>query len=298
MKNKFSIYSFYRFTEIINKKLIKNNLDQHLSHYNVRGTILLADEGINGTLCASHKDLYEKLKFIRNLLKIRNLNLKVNTSTFLPFNRMKVRLKKEIVSLGKGDIDVTKNYKTYVKPSEWNELIKNKDIKIIDVRNTFEIDIGKFKNAINPKTKSFREFPYSLTKMNITKNDTIAMYCTGGIRCEKASAFLKINGYKNVYQLKGGIINYLDYSKKSSHDSLWKGECFVFDNRVTINKDLDKGKYIQCYGCRRPITKKDTKSRYYKKGVFCPNCFNERSDQQKKRSQSRQNQIELSKLNI
>tara|TARA_Y100000768_G_scaffold333690_1_gene273869 strand:+ start:3722 stop:4654 length:933 start_codon:yes stop_codon:yes gene_type:complete len=292
MKNKFSVYSFYRFTKITDKKLIKNSLDKQLSLYHVRGTILLADEGINGTLSAKKKDLDKILKFIRNTLKIRKLNLKVNKSSFLPFNRMKVRLKKEIVSLGKGVVDISSSNKNHIDPSEWNKFLKNKDIKVIDVRNNFEIDIGKFRNAINPKTKSFREFPKSLKKMKIDKNDTIAMYCTGGIRCEKVSAFLKINGYKNIYQLKGGIINYLDYVKNNNHNTLWKGECFVFDNRVTINKELNKGKYIQCFGCRRPITKKDTLSANYIKGVSCPYCYNERSEEQKKKSRVRQNQIE------
>ena len=290
MKNKFSIFSFYRFIRIKDKKLIKTKLDECLSQYNVKGTILLANEGINGALSASKKDLNSIIKLIRELLKIRNLNLKINTTSFLPFNKVKVRLKKEIVSLGKGKIDVRKN--NYVDPSEWNLIIKNKDIKVIDVRNNFEIDIGKFQDSLNPKTKSFREFPNKIKQLDLQKDSRIAMYCTGGIRCEKASSYLKANGYKDVVQLKGGIINYLEYTKKNKTINLWNGQCFVFDNRVTINRNLLIGDYLQCFGCRRPIKKKDTKSKYYLKGVHCPHCVNERSDEQKKKSITRQGQLD------
>lgn len=297
MKNKFSIYSFYHFNEIKDKKAIKNILENYLSPYVVRGTILLADEGINGTLSGSKKDLDNILKFIRNLLKIRNLNLKINKSSFLPFNRIKVRLKKEIVSLGKGIIDVKNSNNNYVNPAEWNKIIENKDIKVIDVRNNFEIDIGKFQNSINPKTISFREFPKSLTKMSINKNDRIAMYCTGGIRCEKASAYMKHLGFKDIIQLQGGILNYLNFVKQNNKKSLWKGDCFVFDDRVTVNKNLIEGKYKQCYGCRHPLNKKDMSSKYYKKGVHCPKCIDKRTSSQIKKSEIRQRQIEIAEKN-
>ena len=292
ISKKLYLYSFYRFTVIHEKKAIKQKLDEYLSLHNVKGTILLANEGINGSISAQKKDLDNIIKFIRNLLRIRKINLKINSCKYLPFNRMKVRLKKEIVSLGKGIIDVNKYNGKLVHPKDWDRIILDKDTKLIDVRNEFEIGIGKFKNSINPKTNSFREFPDSISKLEINKNDKIAMYCTGGIRCEKASAFLKISGYRNVYQLKGGIINYLKYKKNSAKDSLWNGECFVFDGRVTINKKLNKGRYFQCYGCRRPITKKDLNSPEYKKGVSCPHCVNERTAEQKFSSLTRQRQIE------
>ncbi len=173
--------------------------------------------------------------------------------------------------------------------------IHNK-VKIIDVRNNFETCIGSFNNSINPRTDSFRDFPRAMEKMGLNKNDKIAMYCTGGIRCEKASSYLKMKGYKKVYQLDGGIISYLDYAKNKRNKTLWQGECFVFDERVTINKKLLKGNYLQCYGCRRPLAKKDTRSKYYVKGVSCSYCFKKRSTSQMKRSIDRQRQINIAKL--
>ena len=291
--NKFYIYSFYRFFDLKEKKNTKTILDLFLSGKFVRGTILLADEGINGTISGEKKVLEDIISFIKKELKIRKLNFKINQNSFLPFSRIKVRLKKEIVSLGKGDLKIDKQNAQFVSPADWNKVVSNKKTIVIDVRNQFEIDIGKFKNSLNPKTDSFRDFPKQLEKMKINKDSKIAMYCTGGIRCEKASVFMKIHGYKNIVQLDGGIINYLDYKKKHKSVSIWKGECFVFDERITINENLLKGKYLQCYGCRRPITKRDTLSVKYKKGVCCSYCFNERSETQKKRSFSRQKQIDM-----
>ena len=291
-KKKYNVFSFYRFLQINDKSKIKHLLDHYCSEKNIKGTILLANEGINGSIAGSIKDIELTLKFIKKLLKIRKLDPKINEVDFLPFNRIKVRLKKEIVSLGKGYINVQKLKGDLIEPSEWNLILEDKNTEVIDVRNSFEIKIGKFKHAINLNTNSFREFPKMLKKMNLKKNKKIAMYCTGGIRCEKASSYLKMEGYKNVVQLSGGILNYLAYTNNEDTYSLWKGECFVFDNRVAVNKSLKKGRYIQCYGCRRPITKKETKSELYVKGVSCPYCFYERSDSQKKNSLMRQKQIE------
>ena len=291
-KKKYNVFSFYRFLQINDKSKIKDLLDHYFSEKNIKGTVLLANEGINGSIAGSIKDIESTLKFIKKLLKIRKLDPKINEVDFLPFNRIKVRLKKEIVSLGKGNINVQKLKGDLIEPSEWNLILEDKNTEVIDIRNSFEIKIGKFKYAINLNTNSFREFPKMLKKMNLKKNKRIAMYCTGGIRCEKASSYLKMEGYKNVVQLSGGILNYLAYTNNEDSYSLWKGECFVFDNRVAVNKSLKKGTYIQCYGCRRPITKKETKSELYVKGVSCPYCFYERSDYQKKNSLMRQKQIE------
>ena len=291
-KKKYNVFSFYRFLQINDKSKIKDLLDHYFSEKNIKGTILLANEGINGSIAGSIKDIESTIKFIKKLLKIRKLDPKINEVDFLPFNRIKVRLKKEIVSLGKGNINVQKLKGDLIEPSEWNLILEDKNTEVIDIRNSFEIKIGKFKYAINLNTNSFREFPKMLKKMNLKKNKRIAMYCTGGIRCEKASSYLKMEGYKNVVQLSGGILNYLAYTNNEDSYSLWKGECFVFDNRVAVNKSLKKGTYIQCYGCRRPITKKETKSELYVKGVSCPYCFYERSDSQKKNSLMRQKQIE------
>ena len=290
--NHLFVYTFYRFKNLDNLNETKNTLSNFFKNSKIKGTILISNEGINGSLSGSRKELDASIKLIKNYLKIKKLDLKINNTKFIPFNKIRIRIKKEIVSLGQGIIDVNKYSGKLVDPKDWDRIILDKDTKLIDVRNEFEIGIGKFKNSINPKTNSFREFPDSISKLEINKNDKIAMYCTGGIRCEKASAFLKISGYRNVYQLKGGIINYLKYKKNSAKDSLWNGECFVFDGRVTINKKLNKGRYFQCYGCRRPITKKDLNSPEYKKGVSCPHCVNERTAEQKFSSLTRQRQIE------
>ncbi len=289
----FHIYSFYRFFNHRQKTQNKKKLDIFFSNKFVKGTILLANEGINGTIAGEKKELNDTISFIRKTLRIRNLNIKINRNSYIPFSRMRVRLKKEIVSLGKGYLNVIRNSAQLVNPVEWNKIITDKDTTVIDVRNKFEVEIGKFKNARNPMTISFRDFPRQLEKMKLRKDKKIAMYCTGGIRCEKASTYMKAHGYNNIVQLNGGIINYLSHKKEERSKNYWNGECFVFDERVTINKKLAKGKYLQCYGCRRPITKKDTLSNKYKKGVCCPYCFNERSEAQKQRSISRQKQIDL-----
>ena len=288
----FYVYSFYRFKHIKNKKTIKFKLEQFISNKVVRGTILIANEGVNGSISGSKDDLLNIIRFIKKLLCIKKMELKINLVDFLPFNKMKIRLKKEIVSMGKGLVAVSQKTNKFIDPNKWDTFIKQKKIKLIDLRNNYEIDIGNFRNAINPNTKNFREFPNKFEKMNIGKNDVIAMYCTGGIRCEKAAGYLNHKGYKNVYQLKGGIINYLSHSINKKIKSQWNGECFVFDNRVAINKELKKGNYLQCYGCRNPITKKDTKSKKYQKGVSCHKCYDLRSENQKKRSLSRQIQID------
>ena len=286
------IYTFYKFLNIKNKKNIKSLLDKYFKKKLLRGTILIANEGINASISGTENDLSETINMIKKILRIRKLNIKINKNKFLPFNRIKVRLKKEIVSLGKGKIDVNKLARNHVHPAKWNDMIKKKNVKLIDTRNIYEFDIGQFKGAINPKTKSFREFPKKLKKLGIKKNEKLAIYCTGGIRCEKASAYLKMNGFRNIVQLDGGILNYLDYVNKKNKKTLWNGECFVFDNRVTVNKNLEKGNYYQCHGCRHPITEKDLKSNKYKKGVYCPHCFNKRSKDQKMRSLNRQKQID------
>jgi len=297
--NKIFIYTFYRFIKIIDKNKLKKEIDNFLSEKSVRGTILLADEGINGSISSDKENLDKLVLFIKKKINIRKLEIKINNSDFVPFNRMKVRTKKEIVTLGKADLKVEKLYAKKIDPKYWDKIVKSKNTVLIDVRNKFEIKIGKFKNSINPNTDSFRDFPKFVSRLKIEKNAKIAMYCTGGIRCEKASAYLKTKGYKNILQLKGGIIEYLKYNSENKKNSLWDGECFVFDNRVAVNKKLAKGKYTQCFGCRRPLTKKDVRSYTYKKGIHCPYCINERSEKQIKSSESRQSQINIyNKKNI
>ena len=299
MENNYVIYTFYRFLKIRNKKYIKKKFDSYLKKMPLKGTILIADEGINASISGKEEQVFNFIKQIKKELKIKKIQPKINFTNFIPFNKMKIRIKKEIVSLGMGNFDIKKYTGKNVHPSEWDKIISKKKVKLIDTRNIYEINIGKFINSINPNTNNFREFPKKLSKINISKDDEVAMYCTGGIRCEKASAYLKLNGFTNVMQLEGGIINYLDFmnKKKNKSKSKWKGECFVFDNRVTINNNLSKGKFIQCFGCRNPITMKDTKLESYIKGVSCKYCYNKRSKLQKQRSISRQVQIELAKDN-
>ena len=298
INQKHKVYSFYRFFNLNNKKRLKKDLDIFISKMTIRGTVLLADEGINGSLSGSKEDLDRIIKFIKKWANIRKLDIKINETDFLPFNRVKIRLKKEIVSLGIEKLNVAKSKRNYIEPKAWHKILSNKNIKLIDVRNIFEISIGKFNHAINPKTASFRDFPKSFEKLNLKKNDKIAIYCTGGIRCEKASVYMKQIGFKDIVQLKGGIINYLSYFKKRKNETLWKGECFVFDNRVTINKNLNRGKYLQCHGCRRPISYEDTKSSMFIRGVSCPYCFKIRTKEQKKRSLTRQKQIDFAEANM
>ena len=295
--NKLYIYSFYKFVKILNKISIKCEFEKVLNKINLKGTIILADEGINGSISGNKNDLNYFLETINRILEIKVNDIKINRINTIPFNRMKVRLKKEIVSLGVGEMDINRDGGSYIDPEDWDSMILHKNTQILDVRNNFEIEIGKFKNAIRSNTKSFREFPKTIENLKISKDQPIAMYCTGGIRCEKASAYLKKQGYSMIYQLKGGIINYLEYHKKKEIGSNWQGECFVFDDRVTINKNLEKGKYLQCYACRHPIRDEHILSKEYKKGVSCPYCFHERSDLQKSKSRSRQIQIELAKKN-
>ena len=294
-KDNLKIYSFYRFIKIRNKISLKQDTETFIKSKKIRGTILLSEEGINGSLSGEKRELDQILTFIRKLLKIRKINLKINQVDFIPFNKMKVRLKKEIISLGSKNLINDKFIGDFVSPKEWDMIIKENETKVIDVRNLYEIKIGKFKGSLNPKTENFREFPNSIKKLKIKKDDKIAIYCTGGIRCEKASALLKKNGYKKVVQLEGGILNYLSYINDEQKNTRWTGECFVFDQRVSVKKNLLKGKYSQCYGCRSPITEKDKKSKKYKKGVYCPYCVDNRTANQIFSSQTRQSQIESMK---
>ncbi len=296
-KNKLKIISFYKFIQISKPEKIKSALDSFIRDKMFRGTILLANEGINASISGSENDLKNLIRKIKILLKNKDFNIKENFIDFLPFNKIKVRVKKEIVSLGKKELDVPKYTGQFISPDNWNNLLKKKNIKLIDTRNEYEFNIGHFQNAINPKTKSFRDFPNKLNQLGIKKNDEIIIYCTGGIRCEKISAFLKIEGYQKIMQLEGGILNFLEVTKNTKNNEIWNGECFVFDNRVTVNKNLEKGNYEQCHGCRHPITANEKKLYSYIKGVSCKYCFNKRSEDQKKSSKIRQDQIDKAEEN-
>jgi UPF0176 protein len=261
----------------------------------VRGTLLLADEGINGTIAGARKGIDAVLDWLRSDPRLADIDHKESYTDSLPFNRAKVKLKKEIVTLGVPGIDPKRVVGTYVDPSEWNSLISDPDVILVDTRNDYEFKVGTFKNAINPNTESFRDFPgYVRDNLDPEKHKKIAMFCTGGIRCEKSTAYLKEQGFDEVYHLKGGILKYLEVVP--AQETLWEGECFVFDERVTVNLQLEKGHYDQCNACRLPITAADKAGDHYQQGVSCPHCYDKASDAQKSRFIEREKQMELARL--
>ena len=281
---------FYKFKKV--KNLIKNKkeLQNYFIKYSIRGTIILSSEGINGTISSKKKRVNLMLNTIKKKLKFNNFDsINLSICNFQPFHRGKVKIKKEIVPMGIRIFE--RNLKSHVEPKKWNKLIKNKNTLLIDARKPFEYNVGTFKGSVNPQVNNFRQFPEYLKRLN--KDQPIAMFCTGGIRCEKASVYLEKKGFNNVYQLKGGIINYLKKIKKKA--SLWKGECYVFDNRVSIKHGLVPGSFLMCGGCRKPISNKDKKSIKYEEGVSCPNCHDTLTISQKERFRMRQKQINLAK---
>ena len=288
----FNVFGFYKFKKLQLLKKNKYLLQKCLIKHNIRGTIILAKEGINATIAGEFADITFIINKIKKTLDVKNFDSE-NTSKckFQPFHRAKIKIKKEIVPMELSLSSKIKNKNNYIEPNKWNKLIKDKDTLVLDSRKPFEYDVGTFKKSINPKVDNFRDFPKYLSKLN--KKKPIAMFCTGGIRCEKASFFLKKKGFKNVYQLKGGILNYL--KKVDKKKSLWKGECFVFDNRISVKHGLIKGTYSMCSGCRKPISPKDKKSTKYEAGVSCPNCHDKLSNSQKERFRMRQKQINLAK---
>ncbi len=282
----YKIFGFYKFKKIKNIKLLKKNLKNFIEEEQVRGTIIISIEGINGTI-SFKPTKYKKVKNkILNLLNIRKLdNENISYYKYQVFKKGKIKIKKEVVPIGlKLNKIVTKNK---IEPKDWNKFILKKETVLIDTRKNFEFKVGTFKGSINPELNNFRDFPRYFKTLK--KDQNIGMFCTGGIRCEKASAYLKKKGFKNVYQLKGGIINYLDNVKKK--DSLWSGDCFVFDNRVSIKHGLKPGNLKICPGCRNPIKLSERKSKFYEQGVSCPNCYNNLTNSQKQRFRMRQKQI-------
>jgi len=288
----FNVFGFYKFKKLQSLKKHKYLLQKYLIEQNIRGTIILAKEGVNGTIAGKPANIRFIINKINKTLDIKKFDSEnVSKSKFQPFHRAKVKIKKEIVPMELSLSPKAKNKNNYIEPNKWNKLIKDKNTIVLDSRKPFEYDVGTFKKSINPKVVNFRDFSKYLNKLN--KKKSIAMFCTGGIRCEKASFFLKKKGFKNVYQLKGGILNYL--KKVNKKKSLWKGECFVFDNRISVKHGLIKGTYSMCSGCRKPISPKDKKSTKYEEGVSCPNCHYKLSNSQKERFMMRQNQINLAK---
>ena len=292
----FTIAALYHFVEKpleslsdIQSHLIETGRTEH-----IKGTLLLAPEGINGTISGKACAINKMLRTIEATIGIEKINWKQATYIENPFYRFKVKIKKEIVTLGQNSKQVASKTGQYVKPKNWNKLIEDPDVLVIDTRNHYETAIGRFPGAIDPKTDNFRDFPdFVQTQLINDKKKKIAMYCTGGIRCEKASNYLIDNGFEEIYQLEGGILQYLE--DQPTDENRWQGDCFVFDNRVSVDKNLQKGRYDQCFACRTPITTSDKDHPHYQAGISCHHCFERTTDQQKQRFKQRQVQQVLAK---
>ena len=284
----FKVFGFYKFIKIKSLKRNKDILQKFISSNNIRGTIIISKEGLNGTISGQIKDIDITIKKLKSLFLFKHFdNNNSSKSKFQPFQKPKIKIKKEVVPMNLILNSRERNTKSHLDPKEWNELIKDKDTHIIDTRKPFEYKVGTFKKSVNPNINNFRDFPKYLNKLK--KNKPVAMFCTGGIRCEKTSVYLKKKGFKNIYQLNGGILNYL--KKINKKDSLWKGECFVFDNRISLKHGLVLGSYSMCSGCRLPISSKDKRSKKFEEGVSCPNCYKNLTESQKSRFRMRQSQI-------
>lgn len=290
----FLTVAFYKFVELSDLETLQKNLIQECEQHNIKGTILLAKEGINSTIAGLPADIHHVLNWLRQHPCLGDLTHKESWAPKMPFYRLKVRLKKEIVTLGVPTVDPTKTVGQYVKPQEWNKLLEDPDVVVVDVRNDYEVAIGTFTGAINPHTQSFSQLPAWVEQQKILREKPkVAMFCTGGIRCEKSTALLKSMGFSEVYHLEGGILKYLE--TVPPEESKWQGECFVFDERVTVGHGLIPGEYELCRACRYPISAEDKNSPLFVAGVSCPHCHDQTTPEQKKNFAERQRQIELAK---
>ena len=287
----FNIFGFYKFKRLSGLKSFKKTFQEILIKNKIRGTIIFSKEGINGTISGKKNNIQKVRKNLKKIFKIKKFDSENNSvSNFQPFHKGKTKIKKEVVPMGLY-VKEFKKPNNSIGPKKWNLLLKEKNIKIIDARKPFEYDVGTFKGAVNPNVNHFRDFPKYLKKFD--KKNKIALFCTGGIRCEKANVYLTRKGFKNVFQLKGGILNYL--KKMNEKESLWKGECYVFDNRVSLKHKLKIGTYLMCSGCRKPISINERKSKKYIEGISCPKCHDYLTTSQKKRFDMRQKQILIAK---
>lgn len=291
---KIVVAALYKFVQLADYRELRNQLFDLCQKNDIRGTLLLAPEGLNGTVAGTREAIDTLQAFLKNAGPFEGLEYKESYVDYYPFYRLKVRVKKEIVTLGMPHLNVEKSTGIFVEPEAWNALISDPDVLLIDTRNVYETKIGTFKNAIDPETETFREFPEFVEHFaQKKKKQRIAMFCTGGIRCEKASSYLLEQGFEEVYQLKGGILKYLETIP--AEESLWQGECFVFDNRVAVKEGVEEGQHDLCFGCRAPLSEADKTSSEYEEGVTCPSCYAQHSEDKKKRLRERQKQILLAK---
>ena len=286
------VTALYKFVALPDYRELREPLLDVCLDAGVKGTLLLATEGINGTIAGSRLAIDEVLAYLKSDARFNDIDHKESLDSELPFYRMKVKLKKEIVTMGREGINPKMLVGHYVEPKDWNALITDPEVTVIDTRNHYECDIGSFEGAINPQTTTFKEMPAFVDQqLDPAKHKKVAMFCTGGIRCEKSTAYLLEQGFDEVYHLKGGILKYLE--EVPEEKSLWQGECFVFDNRVAVDHNLNVGSYDQCHGCRHPITEAQKSSPHYQRGVCCPLCYDLLTIEQKERFAERQKQIDL-----
>lgn len=288
------VAALYRFASFPDYESFRAPLLELMLAHEVRGTLLLASEGINGTIAGRRAGIDAVLEWLARDERFDSIRAKESFVAENPFYRTKVKLKKEIVTMGVEDIDPTQIVGTYIEPKDWNALIADPEVLVLDTRNKYEVEIGTFENAVNPETDSFREFPdFVANNLDPKVHKKVAMFCTGGIRCEKSTAYLKQHGFEDVFHLKGGILKYLEEQPES--ETKWNGECFVFDNRVTVNHKLERGDYDQCHACRRPITEADKSSEFYQRGVSCHHCYDSLSEDQLQRFAERERQMQLAR---
>jgi len=290
-----NVVSFYRFTSVSSPANLRADLQALCEAHNLLGTVLVAEEGVNGTLAGDEAALQTIFRWLEGELALTEpLDGRWTEADEAPFQRMRVRLKNEIVALGRPDISPDQDQSTHVGPQQWNELIANPETLVVDTRNHYEVEVGTFPNSIDPATDSFRQFQDFAGKLAETDSDRpLAMFCTGGIRCEKAAALMQELGFSEVYQLHGGILNYLENVPES--ENLWKGECFVFDKRVAVDRDLAEGGYVQCHACRRPLSSEDLASPDYREGVSCPRCIDTLDADRAERLEERRKQVGLAR---
>ncbi|MEL7077356.1 MAG: rhodanese-related sulfurtransferase [Cyanobacteria bacterium J06648_1] len=280
------IATFYKFANIADLPAKQKQILAWCAAKEIKGTIILAEEGINGTIAGSEQAIAAILTNLRSLPNLDDLEYKESTAQQPPFAKLKVKIKPEIVTLGLPAVNPNQQVGTYVDPQNWNQIISDPEVAVIDTRNDYEVEIGTFERAINPQTESFREFPeYVAQHLDPKHNPKVAMFCTGGIRCEKASSYLLSQGFKEVYHLKGGILKYLE--NVAPEESKWEGECFVFDERVAVKEGLELGSHELCYACGHPISLADQESPKYEPHISCPHCYGALTPEKKARQVNR-----------